>query len=69
MSVLDRILTAMTRTIQLDSKVDALMLQAREQQHRLEQIAERLVRIETILDLSAAAQTRTINAPPRLPSK
>ena len=69
MSVLDRILTAMTRMIQLDSKVDALMLQAREQQHRLEQIAERLVRIETILDLSAAAQTRTIHAPARLPSK
>ena len=65
MSVLERIFTGVRAVIQLDTQVAELKDQSKEHADKLVQHEMRLVRIETMIEMSERAAAR----PPRLPRR
>ncbi|HET7922370.1 MAG TPA: hypothetical protein VFM15_06410 [Gammaproteobacteria bacterium] len=65
MSVMDKMLDGIAKVIRLDDKVERLAAAVLEQQHRIENLTERVVRLETALEIALSAR----NTRKRLPHK
>ena len=61
MGIADKILDGITRVIRLDSKVEGLAATIKDQQARIENLTGRVIRLETALEITLAAQG--INTP------
>ena len=52
MSVTDRILSALTTVIRLNDKVEGMAGLMKEQQHRIDDLNGRLIRLETMFEIA-----------------
>ncbi|HEB97053.1 MAG TPA: hypothetical protein ENI96_11560 [Sedimenticola thiotaurini] len=56
MGVTEKMWDAVARVIRMDDKVERLAGTVKEQQIRIENLTERVIRLETVLELTLAAQ-------------
>ena len=61
MGIADKMWDGITRVIRLDSKVEGLAATIKDQQARIENLTGRVIRLETALEITLAAQG--INTP------
>ena len=66
MSISDRMWEVVTRVIRMDDKVERLAETVRDQQSRIESLNERVIRLETTLELAMSGKVITV---PRLIDK
>ena len=52
MNVTDRILSALTTVIRMNDKVEEMAGLMKEQQHRIDDLNGRLIRLETVLEIA-----------------
>ncbi len=67
MGVTEKMWDAITKVIRMDDKVERLAGTVKDQQIRIENLTERVIRLETALEIALAAQG--INASRRLENK
>ena len=66
MGVTEKMWDAVARVIRMDDKVERLAGTVKEQQIRIENLTERVIRLETVLELTLAAQgLKRIDGPDR----
>lgn len=56
MSVTEKMWDAITKVIRMDDKVERLAGTVKEQQTKIENLTERVIRLETALEIALAAQ-------------
>lgn len=61
MGITERMWEAITRVMRMDDKVERLAETVRDQQSRIESLTERVIRLETALDLALSGKL----APPK----
>lgn len=66
MGISDRMWEVVTRVIRMDDKVERLAETVRDQQSRIESLNERVIRLETTLELAMSGKVITV---PRLIDK
>ena len=66
MGISDRMWEVVTRVIRMDDKVERLAETVRDQQSRIESLSERVIRLETTLELAMSGKVITV---PRLIDK
>ena len=62
MSVTDRILSALTTVIRMNDKVEEMAALMRQQQHRIDDLNGRVIRLETVLELAMSQQRSSHSA-------
>jgi len=67
MSVTDRILSALTTVIRMNDKVEEMAALMRQQQHRIDDLNGRVIRLETVLELALSQQRNSHSSAPGLP--
>ncbi len=63
MGVTDKMWDAFTRVIRMDDKIERLADTVKHQQERIESLTERVIRLETALEIALAAKGNRL-APP-----
>ena len=58
MSATEKMWEAVTRVIRMDDKVERLAEVVKDQQARIENLTERVIRLETALELALSSRTR-----------
>lgn len=56
MSVTEKMWDAITRVIRMDDKVERLAVTVKDQQAKIENLTERIIRLETTLELALSAR-------------
>lgn len=67
MGVTEKMWDAITKVIRMDDKVERLAETVKDQQVRIENLSERVIRLETALEIALAA--RGVESPRRLENK
>lgn len=65
MSVVDRVWTAFTTVLKMDDKVTALAATDKVHQAKIENLTERVIRLETALEIAMAASGMALGATPK----
>lgn len=60
MSLTEKMWDAITRVIRMDDKVERLAGTVKEQQAKIENLTERVIRLETALELALASKVKRI---------
>lgn len=60
MSLTEKMWDAMTRVIRMDDKVERLAGTVKDQQAKIEHLTERVIRLETALEIALASKTKRI---------
>ena len=69
MGITEKMWDGITRVIRMDTKVEALAAAVKDQQIRIEGLTERVIRLETALEIALGQSNKSVNKRLKKPGK
>ena len=69
MGITEKMWDGITRVIRMDTKVEALAAAVKDQQIRIEGLTERVIRLETALEIALGQTNKSVNKRLKKPGK